>query len=264
MIEGFNIRCTVGGLEVLRSPRIVLALRRRAIVSRCELDVPDTDGSVQAALAKKQPVRIRFGHRGEGGTWHDWSGTVSDFQMAGEDAVRVVAVGREQALLDTKVTEAMYGEPADVVARRLLASTGLPVADIAIPSEVLPHIVFSGVSVAMAIKQLASTLDASFGHDMSKHAVWLGESGLYWSDGDEPGDIPVIESAENLISHSPNPSGMSEVVATVIPGLTHSRIVRIRDSRRQFSELVRAQEVIHSLGEHDTTTIRYGSDEGWA
>lgn len=264
MIEGFNIRCTVGGLEVLRSPRIVLALRRRAIVSRCELDVPDTDGSVQAVLAKKQPVRIRFGHRGDGGTWHDWSGTVSDFRMSGGDAVRVAAVGKEQALLNVKVTEAMRGEPADVVARRLLASTGLPVAAVAVPSEVLPHIVFSGVSVAMAVKQLASTLEASFGHDMSKHAVWLGESGLYWSDGDEPGDIPVIESAENLISHSPNPSGMSEVVATVIPGLTHSRLVRIRDSRRQFSELVRAQEVIHSLGEHDTTTIRYGSHEGWA
>lgn len=263
MIEGFNVRCTVGGLEVLRSPRIVLSLRRRAVVSRCELDIPDTDGSVQAALAKKQPVRIRFGHRGDGGTWHDWSGTVSDFRMSGGDVVRVVAVGKEQALLDIKVTEAMHGEPADVVARRLLASTGLPVADIAIPSEVLPHIVFSGVSVAMAVKQLASTLEASFGHDMSKHAVWLGESGLYWSDGDEPGDIPVIESTENLISHSPNPSGMSEAVATVIPGLTHSRIVRIRDSRRQFSELVRAQEVIHSLGEHDTTMIRYGSDEGW-
>ena len=85
MIEGFNIRCTVGGLEVLRSPRIVLTLRRRAVVSRCELDIPDTNGSVQAALAKKQPVRIRFGHRGEGGTWHDWSGTVSDFKMSGED-----------------------------------------------------------------------------------------------------------------------------------------------------------------------------------
>ena len=254
MIEGFNIRCTVGGLEVLRSPRIVLTLRRRAVVSRCELDIPDTDGSVQAALAKKQPVRIRFGHRGEGGTWHDWSGTVSDFKMSGEDTVRVVAVGREQALLDTRVIEAMHGEPADVVARRLFASTGLSVAEVSIPSEVLPHIVFSGVTVAMAIKQLASTLETSFGHDMSKHAVWLG---------DEPGDIPVIESAENLISHSPNPSGMSEAVATVIPGLTHSRIVRIRDSRRQFSELVRAQEVIHALGEHDTTTIRYGSDEGW-
>ena len=51
---------------------------------------------------------------------------------------------------------------------------------------------------------------------------------------------------------------MSEVVATVIPGLTHSRIVRIRDSRRQFSS-IHAQEVIHSLGEHDTTTIRYGA-----
>ena len=106
---------------------------------------------------------------------------VSDFRMAGEDAVRVVAVGREQALLDVRVTEAMHGEPADVVARRLLASTGLPVAEIRIPSEVLPHIVFSGVTVAMAVKQLAWTLETSFGHDMSKHAVWLGEAGLYLS-----------------------------------------------------------------------------------
>ena len=61
MIEGFNIRCTVGGLEVLRSPRIVLALRRRAIVSRCELDIPDTDGSVPGyagqEAARAHPLR---------------------------------------------------------------------------------------------------------------------------------------------------------------------------------------------------------------
>ena len=33
MIEGINIRCTVGGVEVLRSPRILLTLRRRSVLS---------------------------------------------------------------------------------------------------------------------------------------------------------------------------------------------------------------------------------------
>lgn len=264
MIEGINIRCNVGGVEVLRSPRIVLTLRRRAVVSTCEVDIPDADGSVQVSLAKKQAVRVRFGHRGEGGTWHDWSGTVKDFQPAGPDTIRVQAVGLEQALIDTTVTEAMHGEPADVVARRLLVSTGLPVAGITIPAETFPHIVFSNVTVARAIKQLAASLERSFGHYLSRHAVWLGEAGLYWSDGDEPGDVFVVETAANLIRNDPNPAGMSYAVSTVLPGLTHSRRVRIRDTRRDFSELVRAEEVIHSLGANgNTTTIGYGYDGGW-
>lgn len=264
MIEGINIRCTAGPFEVLRSPRIVLTTRRRAVVSTCELDIPDAGGTVRAGLEKRQKVRVRFGHRGEGGTWHDWSGTIKDIVQNGPDTVRVSAVGLEQALIDTKVTEAMHGEPADVVARRLLASTGLQVADIKIPGETFPHIVFSDVTVARAIKQLSGSLERSFGHDLAKHAVWLGEAGLYWSDDDEPGDIFVVESAGTLMEHSPNPTGLSTVVSTVLPGLTASRKVQIRDSRRQFSELVRAQEVIHTLGvSGNTTTIGYGVDEGW-
>lgn len=158
MIEGINIRCTVGNFGVLRSPRIVLTLRRRAVLTHCEVDIPDADGAIQAGLAKKQTVRVRFGHRGDGGTWHDWSGTIKDIQPAGTDAIRFFAVGMEQALIDTTVTEAMHGEPADVVARRLFAATGLPVAGIRVPAETFPHIVFSGVTVARAIKQLAVSL----------------------------------------------------------------------------------------------------------
>ena len=46
--------------------------------------------------------------------------------------------------------------------------------------------------------------------------------------------------------------------------MTHSRRVRIRDTRRDFSELVRAEEVIHTLGANgNTTTIGYGYDGGW-
>ena len=34
MIEGLNIRCNVGPVEVLRSPFMELVFRRRAVVSR--------------------------------------------------------------------------------------------------------------------------------------------------------------------------------------------------------------------------------------
>ena len=87
---------------------------------------------------------------------------------------------------------------------------------------------------------------------------------MYWSDGDEPGDVFVVETAANLITNSPNPAGMSVAVSTILPGLTHSREVRIRDTRRDFSELVRAEEVIHTLGvDGNTTTIGYGANQGW-
>lgn len=264
MIEGINIRCNVGPFEVLRTPRLVLSFHRRAVVSRAEVDLPDPSGDIRASLAAGQSVRVRFGHRGEGGTWQEWSGTAKDIVQAGADTVRVTALGLEQALIDTTVTEAMHGEPADVAARRILLTTGLPVAGINIPQAILPHIVFSRVTVARAIKQLSATLERSFGHNMSKHAVWLGEAGLYWSAGSEPGDVFVIESAANLMTHSPNPKGMSTIQAALMPGLTASRMVRIRDARRQFSALVMAQSVVHTLGEGgNTTTIEYGKDEGW-
>lgn len=51
MIEGINIRCNVGPFEVLRSPRLTLSFRRRAVVSRAEIDLPDPNGSIRAGLA---------------------------------------------------------------------------------------------------------------------------------------------------------------------------------------------------------------------
>lgn len=264
MIQGLNVRCNVGPFQVLRSPRIELVTRRRDVVSTCEIDVPDQDGSVRPLLEKKQKVSIRFGHRGGSGLWHEWEGTVKDFTQTGADIIRVACVGLEQALIDTKITEAMHGEPADVAGKRLLAASGLPVADVSIPAETFPHMVFSGVSVARAIKQLSQTLEGSFGHDLSRHAVWLGKSGLYWSPESEPGAVYVVESACNLMTNSPNPNGMSRAVSTLLPGLSASMLVRIHDSRRGTNELVRAEEVTHSLSEGgNKTTIGYGCEQGW-
>ena len=266
MIEGLNVRCNVGGFEVLRSPRIKLVYRRLAVLTRGEIDMPDPDGSIKTALAPGQPVRLRFGYRGEAGLWHDWTGSIDGFAPLGPDAVRILAVGQEKALQETLITESYHGEPAATVAKRILASTGLAVADVDIPDDILPHIVFSKVPVARAVRQLSQSLERSFGHDLSRHAVWLGESGLTWSAGEEPGAIFRVATAENLLNHAPatEAAALSCIDAALLPGLTHSRLVRLHDARRGVNALVKALEVEHLLkAGSNKTTILYGEERGW-
>lgn len=271
MIEGLNIRCNVGPVEVLRSPFIELVSRRRAVVSRATVTIPDPEGSVRAALAVKQSVVVRWGYRGEAGFWQEWEGAVDSIDQppagsVGADAVTVQAVGLEKALTTTMVVESFYREPADVVARRLLARTGLAVGAVDVPGDVLPYQVFSGVSVARAIKQLSMTLEQAYGHDMSRHALWLGASGLTWSAEDEPGAVYSVATAENLLAHTPplTPDGVGVVVSVPLPGLTHSRLVHIRDARRGVDATVRALDVVHTLQEGgNSTAISYGKDTGW-
>lgn len=270
MIEGLNIRCNIGPVEVLRSPYIALAYKRRAVLSRAAIHIPDPAGEVRAALAIGQKMKIRFGYRGAPPLWHEWEGTITGIDQPGAgtdaDAIIVRGAGLEKPLVNTFVTESFYDEPASIVARRLLQKTGLPVGEISIPGDVLPHQVFSGVTVARAIKQLEQTLTRSFGRDLSKHALWLGQNGLTWSDADEPGAVYSIETAKNLISHTPpaRPGEMGELVSVLLPGLTHSRKVRVRDARRRINALERAEEVIHVLqASGNSTTVMYGKNSGW-
>ncbi len=267
MIEGINIRCNIGPFEVLRSPRINLVYRRAAVVSRAEITVSDPGAEIGGSLQTGMAVQLRFGYRGEANLWHEWQGTVAGLEQSGPDALSVAAVGREQALLDTKITRSFHGEPAALVARRVLEATGLPVGEINIPADILPHIVFSNVSAARAIKQLEQSLARSFGHDFSRHSVWLSADGqLTWSDADEPGDTYVFETAQNLFVHSPahSPAALSEITACPAPGLIAGMRVRIRDARRGVNELVRALEVRHELGAGGNKTIvLYGTERGW-
>lgn len=265
MIEGLNIRCNVGGFEVLRTPHLKLSYRRRAVLTRGEIDLPDTDRSLQAALAKGQPVKFRFGYRGSG-LWHEWQGTIDGFEMAGPDTLRVLAGGRELALQKTTITESYHGEPAATVAKRLLQATGLPLGEISIPDEILPHIVFSSVTVARAIRQLAQSLERSFGHDLSRHAVWLGQNGLNWSDADEPGPGYTLATCENLIDHRPSeePGGLHVIDSVLLAGLTDGQKVRLVDSRRGIDAKVKALEVEHLMETgSNNTRILYGAEHGW-
>jgi hypothetical protein len=269
-IQGLNVRCNVGPVELLRSPRIELAYKRRAVVTRALVQIPDPEGKARTALAVDQAMKVRFGYRaGASSLWHEWQGTVESIDQpdsAASDALIVRGVGLEKKLTTTVITESFYRETAHAVAKRLLSRTGLPVGTVDIPGDMLPHQVFSRVSVARAIKQLECTLRRAYGHDLSRHAVWLGASGLTWSDGPEPGEVYVIETAQNLIDHTPpvKPGEMGSIVSVPLPGLTASRMIRIRDTRRDISRQERAEEVVHVLGAGgNSTTVLYGKQAGW-
>lgn len=123
-IEGLSLRATLGGLELRRTPRIVLTYRRRTVLSTCEIDIPDPEGEIIGQITRDQPLDLQFWYRGGDGMRQHWQGTI-ERKAAMRDTIRVFGVGLEKKLLTTTVTEAMYGEPAVVVAKRLLAATGL-------------------------------------------------------------------------------------------------------------------------------------------
>lgn len=271
MIEGINIRCNVGSFELLRSPFIELAYKRRSVVTRCVIHIPDPAGNVRTNLSIDDIIKVRFGYRGNKNYWHEWKGTVSKIDQPRKDASNadvliIQGVGIEKALVTTTITETFCNEMASAVARQLLAKTGLPVSSVSIPDNLIPHQIFSNISIASAIKQLEQTLKRAFGYDLSEHALWYGKDGLTWSSSDEPGAVYCIETANNLINHTPPVSRgeMGVVTSVLLPGLIDSRKVRIRDHRRQITAIVRAEEVIHTLQANgNSTAVFYGKNSGW-
>ena len=265
MITAVSIRCKVGGFEILRSPHIIIESKRKNVLGRATIEVPDTKGIMRAGLKVADTVQIILRYRGQD-LEQTWKGTIESIKTDAENLI-VQAVGLEKSLMDTIITESFYKEPINVVAKRLLSRTGFGVACIDIGNHILPYQVFSSIPVARAIKQLEQSITHSFDIDMTKHALWLdAQKQWHWKDGDEDGKIFRIATAENMISHKPpqKEGEMGEIVTVLLPGLSHSQKVRIRDKIRDVVLEVRAQEVIHDCKPSgNRTIIRYGKNEGW-
>ncbi len=266
MIEGVSIRAKIGAYEVLRSPKIVIESKRRQIVGTASLEVPDPTGEIRNGLNLGDKVQIIMRYKGDNPLEQTWQGTIYSLQTEADNII-VIAKGLEQVLLDTFITEAFYEEPANIVAKRILEKTGYSIKTVDFGEFGLPYQVFSRCTVAGAIKQLSQTISQSYQVDLSKHALWLDNNRQWnFSNGNEDGDIFIIETAKNLLSHRPpqKQGEMGELETVLLPSLTHSRIIKIRDSVRDIVQEVRAQEVTHKMEQgKNRTIIRYGKDEGW-
>lgn len=260
MIAGVLLQIAVGGFIIQRCPRLELASRRHAPLSRAAIHLPDADGSLAREALAGDAVDITYGYRG--GEVARWTGTVQGTKRVNRDQLCILADGPDLPLVTTTVRECYAEDSAMAIARHILGHAGLPLARLDIPDEIIPRFPISTIPIWQAIRQLLHTLQRT-GHDMRRTALWLGADGLNLGDFDEPGEVPVIESKGNLIRHQPSASqaGLNQLETFLLPGLSHSRRFKLMDIRIGVDQTFRALDVRHVIEpERMRTFIGYGRE----
>lgn len=264
MIAGLRLHIEVAGAEIQRCPRLVIRSERHTPLSAAIIQLPDVDGGTSRMLPPGSPVTVEYGYRG--GETAVWKGTVNGVRRVNRDQHCLLADGLDLPLSTVCIRECYADEQASAIARHVLNHTDLPLARIEIPDDVVARFPVSNIPVWRAVRQLLHTLERANGHDMSKAALWLGSDGLNLGDLDEPGDVPIIATGENLIRHQPTQTrnGQSVVETFLLPGLAHSRLFRLEDARLDISDTYRALVVEHVIEERRMRTfINFGREYAW-
>lgn len=262
-LSGIRAHVFIGGVEVLRTPGVWVESARHRPVGRAGVTLPDPDGAVFRSVAKGDAVEIRMGYRDE--TPAVWQGAVAWRRRgATGDQVEIGAVGPDVPLSTVRIVQAWSDEAPEAIVRWAVQRTGLPAGRIDSPGCTLPRFVASDIPVWQVARQCAQSCDRGFGIDMRAWALWMGADGaVNWGDFDEPGEVPVIATADMLIAHTPaeDATSLHRVETFLLPGLRHSQVFRLRDRRRGIDALFRALLVRHELMETRARTyISYGDE----
>ncbi len=263
MISGLNIYARVGKLEFNRIPGIRIISQRHVPLTRFAVTVPDPTGEVARAISDNDAVSVVWGYRGR--SHAGWTGTVkTDSVMQSKDQLVIHAVGPERPLVETRINQVFYGEAPEAIIKYAVTRAGLTCGKIESPGVVFPHFIASNIPVWQVARQCEHTCRRSFGLDMAMWAMWMGKDGtVNWGPGDEPADIPVIESNANLIRHSPGKTqaDLSRVETFLVAGMMHSQVFRINDLKWGVAGDFRALKVEHVLKEASARTyISYGDE----
>jgi hypothetical protein len=263
MIFGIRLYIEIGGNVIARCPRLeILSVRHRPL-DMARVHVPDPEGEAKDLFAHGDPVRIEYGYRG--GESAVWQGTLRALERVSRDQVCLTADSLALPLATSFVAECYTDDSSLSIARHILGHAGLPLGRVDIPDEIISRLPVSTLSIWQAIRQLLHSLHRAYGHNMRRTALWLGADGLNLGDFDEPGDLPVIATGENLIRHLPAhaKSALHMVETALLPGLSHSRRFRLVDSRLGVDQAFRALDVLHAVTpERIKTNIRYGREHG--
>jgi len=263
MITGIRLHVEIGDAIIQRCPRLQINSVRHRPLDVAVVDIPDARAEAAQIFFPGDPVRIEYGYRG--GESAVWEGTLRGIKRISRDQVSLLVDGKALPLTTTFVRECYADESSVAIASHLLGHTGLPVARIDIPNEVVSRFPVSDIPVWQAVRQLLQTLRQAYGHDMDRAALWLGATGLNLGDFDEAGNVPVIATGENLIRHLPAQASHSHhlVESALLPGMAHSRLFRLIDMRLGVDDTLRALSVRHEVTPDEITTkIQFGRERG--
>ncbi|MDD2853869.1 MAG: hypothetical protein PHY09_18430 [Desulfuromonadaceae bacterium] len=263
-LSGLHLQITIGNYKITRCPRWWIESLRHFPLGRAGVTLPDPDGELYTAITEDEPVVITFGYRDQAPV--EWRGTVAR-RYPGEtaDQLEIRAIDQSKPLSTVNIKQAWENETPEAIVAFAIRQAGLKVGKIGETGMVLPRFSAATIPVWQLIQQVKQSCREAFALDMSQWALWLGKDGVNWGDFDEPGDVVTIATFENLIQHSPTDwtSGMSLVETFLTPDLSHSRLIHLKDERRQVDATHRALRVRHE-GTPDKirTFVWYGRENG--
>lgn len=264
-IHGLNIRIRLDDNEVLRCPEWRIDSRRHVPLGRASVFLPDPAGELWRSIAKPAAMEIAYGYRGQ--TSAIWTGEVASWARGRTgDQIEYRAVDRSAPLATVNLTQSWENESPEAIVTWAIRQAGLVPGRIGTTGVILPRFVVSTIPAWVVAEQAAASCQKAFGVDMSRWALWLGLDGrVNWGDFDEPGPVPVIATGAGLIDHIPNLAtpGLNLVETFLLPGLMHSQLFTLKDTRRGVDGTFRALRVRH-LGTSDKvrTFIWYGREYG--
>lgn len=264
MITGIRTHIFIDGQEVLRCPRCWIESIRHRPLTRAGITLPDPKGELYRSIKNDQFVDIHLGYRNGGPAI--WKGLVSWKRWGTtKDQIEVGVAGRcETSLCSIPVVQAWENETPETIVKWSIGQAGLTAGRIDSPGVTIPRYVASSIPVWQVARQCAHTCQRSFDIDMSRWALWMGAGGkVNWGDFDEAGDTPVIATGAGLIKHLPaaDTKSLNMVETFLLAGFTHSRKIRLIDTRRGIDDEFRALSVRHEIRERSTRTfISYGEE----
>lgn len=262
-IDGIIVRAVIAGREYLRLPRLWLRSLRHAPLTRAGLILPDPAGEEISRIQAGDAVSLVFGYRN--GLPATWSGTVEWVRPGSQHQTELGIVGAEKAF-GTRFTQSFVDEAPDAILRWALAQAGIEAGRLDSPGVVLPRFSVANETLWALSEKLELSCQRAFGLDASAWCLWMDAKGrAHWGDFDDPEQTTVytVATGGNLISHTPatDTAGLSEVETWLVPGLLHSQVFRLVDTRRGVNDEFRALSVRHEVDSGRARTfIQYGSE----
>ncbi len=262
-LSGINTDIRIGGMQVRRSPEVVVDMHRHRPFDRATIVLNDPSQEAFRTVAEDEAVTIRLGYRGEAPL--EWRGAVIKTEGVGDQTV-IRAAGAGLALTRNLVCQSFYEETPEAIASFAIGQAGLPIGRIDSPGVAFPRFVASDIPVWQVVRQCEHTCQKAFGLDMSRWALWVGGDGkVNWGDFEEAGEQPLIATGAGLIRHLPRattrPLRMNLVETFLLAGFRPSRRFRLIDTRRDIDADFRALTVTHRVtGKAARTFIGYGEE----
>jgi len=166
-------------------------------------------------------------------------------------------MGPEKPLFFTRMTESWFEEPAPILARRILAASGLSVGRVDLPEEVIPRMTVSGWPLRNAVMALMKTLEDGFAHKLSHYSLRM-ESGTLFLDGKAVDGLqPIIATGAGIIRNNTGKGIQNGIETYLIPYMRAGMQFTLDDTRKGVEGVFMADVVIHAIRPKAVRTFIY-------